>query len=306
MDRGCADFREPEGEVVRRNPLPRRWVHNRPRMEKQPPRPDREILEYYERGKERDRLDDARGGAPLERERTREVLGRHLPGPPATVVDVGGGAGVHALWLSSLGYDVHLRDPVLLHVEQARADARERGLGLASAAVGDARALDLGDGCSDVVLLLGPLYHLQEAGDRRRALQEARRVLRVGGLLAVVAVSRWSPILGGLAVGLLEHPAHLRVVQAAAKTGRFDPKPPSGFTRAYLHRPEELREEVSSTGFEVLDLVGLEGVGFAFEDFAQRWAEPAKRAALMEAARLIEGVPELLGLSPHLLLVARH
>jgi SAM-dependent methyltransferase len=164
--------------------------------------------------------------------------------------------------------------------------------------VGDARALDLGDGSAHVALLLGPLYHLQEAADRRRALQEARRVLRSGGLLAVAAVSRWSQILGGLAVGLLEDPEHLRVVEEAAKTGRFDPKPPSGFTRAYLHRPGELREEVSSAGFGVRDRVGL-------EDFAQRWADPAKRAALMEAARLIEGVPELLGLSPHMLLVGR-
>lgn len=280
-------------------------MHNGRLMGKQPPRPDREILEYYERGKERDRLDAARGGAPLERERTREVLGRHLPSPPATVVDVGGGAGAHALWLSSLGYDVHLRDPVPLHVAQAEADAREWGLSLASVAVGDARALDLGDGSADVVLLLGPLYHLQEATDRRRALLEARRVLRAGGLLAVAAVSRWAPILGGLAIGLLEHPEHLRVVEEAAETGRFDPEPPSGFTRAYLHRPEELREEISSAGFGVLDLVGLEGVGFAFSDFAHRWADPAKQTALMEAARLIEGVPELLGLSPHLLLVAR-
>jgi SAM-dependent methyltransferase len=274
-------------------------------MGRRPPQPDREILQYYERGKERDRLDAARGGGPLERERTREVLARHLPVPPATVVDVGGGAGVHALWLSSLGYHVHLRDPVPLHVEQAEADARERGLSLISAAVGDARAIDLPEASADVVLLLGPLYHLQERADRRTALLEARRILRTGGLLLAAAVSRWSPILGGLAVGLLENPEHLRVVEAAAETGRFDPKPPSGFTRAYFHRPEELREEVSSAGFGVMELVGLEGVGFAFEDFAHRWADPKKREALMEAARLIEEVPELLGLSPHLLLVAQ-
>ncbi len=46
---------------------------------------DREMIEYYERGEERDRLEGARGGAPLERERTREVLGRHLPDPLSTV-----------------------------------------------------------------------------------------------------------------------------------------------------------------------------------------------------------------------------
>jgi hypothetical protein len=122
-------------------------------MEKWPPEPDRVILEYYQQGMERDRLDAARGGAPLDRERTREVLRRHLPGPPATVVDVGGGASVHALWLSSLGYDVHLRDPLPLYVEQAKADAREQGLSLASAVAGVARALDLSGGCAEVVLL---------------------------------------------------------------------------------------------------------------------------------------------------------
>lgn len=69
----------------------------------------------------------------------------------------------------------------------------------------------------------------------------------------------------------------------------FDPTLPSGFTRAYLHRPEELRREVSSAGLWTLDLVGLEGVGFAFGDYVRRWADLAKRAALVEAARLIEG-----------------
>lgn len=119
------------------------------------PRPEREVLDYYGRGKERGRLEAGYG--PLERERTREILSRVLPRPPATVADVGGGAGVHALWLASSGYSVHLRDPVPLHVEQAGAASRELGLRLASVGVGDARELDLGAASVDAVLLLGPL-----------------------------------------------------------------------------------------------------------------------------------------------------
>jgi SAM-dependent methyltransferase len=272
-------------------------------MAELPQRPEREVLEYYGRGKERDRLETAYG--PLERERTREVLSRVLPRPPATVADIGGGAGVHALWLASLGYPVHLRDPVPLHVEQAEAAARERGLRLASVGVGDAREVDLEVDSVDAALLLGPLYHLQEAVDRRKALEEARRILRAYGVLVVAAISRWAPVLDGLKLGLLEDEGHLRVLDEAQETGRFDPLPQSGFTKAYLHRPEELREEASSAGFEVLDVVGVEGPGFALADFAERWANPRKRAALFEGARRVERVPELLGLSPHLLLVAR-
>lgn len=272
-------------------------------MPEGPRRPESEILGYYARGAERDRLDAGYG--PLERERTLEVLARHLPSPPATVVDVGGGAGVHALWLASLGYAVHLRDPVPLHVDQAGTAAREQGLRLASVAVGDARDLDLVAGSADVALMLGPLYHMQEAEDRRRALEEARRVLRAGGLLAVAAISRWAPVLDGLKLGLLEDEGHLAVLDEAQETGRFDPLPQSGFTRAYFHRPAELRAEVEAAGFGVLDLVGLEGAGFLLSDFAERWADPRGREALLEGARRVEEVPELLGLSPHLLLTAR-
>ena len=86
---------------------------------------DSKILAYYQEGVERERL--LRGGAGrLEYLRTRELLARYLPLAPATVLDVGGGAGVYALSLAREGYQVHLIDPVPLHVEQAR------GLGLAT------------------------------------------------------------------------------------------------------------------------------------------------------------------------------
>jgi len=39
------------------------------------------------------------------------------------VVDVGGAAGVYAFPLAKQGYEVHLIDPVELHLEQARSRA---------------------------------------------------------------------------------------------------------------------------------------------------------------------------------------
>jgi hypothetical protein len=72
--------------------------------------PDAAILAHYEEGVERERL--LRGGAGnLEYLRTRELLARYLPPVPATVLDVGGGAGVYALPLARQGYSVHLIAP---------------------------------------------------------------------------------------------------------------------------------------------------------------------------------------------------
>src|SRR5437870_12160483 len=82
------------------------------------PQPLPEVLAFYARGLEDRRLRGEEG--LLERYRTQELLLRYLPPPPAVVLDVGGGPGHYALWLAALGYEVHLVDPVPLHLEQAR------------------------------------------------------------------------------------------------------------------------------------------------------------------------------------------
>jgi SAM-dependent methyltransferase len=144
---------------------------------------------YYERGEERDRLAEPRG--QLEFERTKEIVLRHLPPPPAVVADIGGGPGRYALWLAELGYQVVHRDLMPTHVEQLR--QASGGNPLIDAAVADARELDLADASADAVLLLGPLYHLGRRADRLRALAEAWRVVRPGGPVFVAAISRWAP-----------------------------------------------------------------------------------------------------------------
>ncbi|WP_329447545.1 class I SAM-dependent methyltransferase [Streptomyces sp. NBC_01426] len=144
------------------------------------------IASYYTEYDEASRLHTTAVGR-LEFERTRELLRRSLPPPPARVLDVGGGPGTHARWLVEDGYEVLLVDPVPKHVEQAREYAPG-----CSAELGDARESALPADSWDAVLLLGPLYHLSERGERLAALREARRVAVPGGLVAVAGISRHS------------------------------------------------------------------------------------------------------------------
>ena len=144
-----------------------------------------EIVTHYERGDEIQRLSSSLG--QLEETRIRELISRHLPATPAVVYDVGGGPGSYACWLARQGYEVHLVDPVPLHVEQAAAASQAQpDQPIAELCVGDARHLDRGDGSVDVVLMLGPLYHLTERNERIAALQESYRILRKGGIIFVV------------------------------------------------------------------------------------------------------------------------
>jgi SAM-dependent methyltransferase len=259
------------------------------------------VRAYYERGEERDRLSEGRG--QLEYIRTTEIVARRLPPPPAVIADIGGGPGRYALWLASLGYQVEHRDLMPLHVTQLLVDAAAVS-GIRSA-LGDARELDLPDASADAVLLLGPLYHLARRADRIAAVGEAARILRPGGTLFAAAISRWATRIDGI-IGkqiYLKYPAAVELIDEAERAGVFPPLHAGAFS-AYSHRPDDLRAELTEAGLEVTDLVSVEGPGMILADLDARMADPADRAAILDGARALERVPELIGFGPHLLATA--
>jgi 2-polyprenyl-3-methyl-5-hydroxy-6-metoxy-1,4-benzoquinol methylase len=263
---------------------------------------DPDVSAYYGRGGERNRLESPQGR--LEFTRTKEILRRHLPSPPATLADVGGGAGSYSVWLAKEGYRVLLRDLMPLHIDQAIEGATDEGVKL-DVAVCDARALDIGTDEVDAVLLLGPLYHLPDRDDRIKALSEALRIARPGAPVFVAAISRWAPLLDGLAQRLYrDYPDATALLDQVIDTGVLAPLFPGSFT-GFCHRPDELVAETIEAGLECVDLVTVEGLAFAFPDLAERWGDPVDQEAVLDAVRRIERAEELMGLGPHLLLTAR-
>jgi ubiquinone/menaquinone biosynthesis C-methylase UbiE len=265
-----------------------------------------EILRHYDGARpERTRITE--GFGELELVRTREIVRRHLPAPPARVLDVGGGEGVHAIWLANDGHDVHLIDPVAAHIDAATTAAASLAQPF-TAAVGDARALDVADASYDAVLVLGPCYHLIDEADRSQALREAHRVVRPGGVVFVAAISRFASLFDGLARGFLFEPsgAFRAIVEQDLANGqhRNPTDEPNWFTTAYFHRPDELAAEATAAGLTVRELVGVEGLAGWLPGSGEHWADPEARETILFAARATETEPALAGLSAHLLLVA--
>jgi SAM-dependent methyltransferase len=260
------------------------------------------VSHYEDEIREEDRITTGRGR--LELLRTQEILRRHLPEPPADILDVGGATGVHASWLAVDGYRVHIVDLTPRHVEKARADLEPLGV---SAELGDARRLSGADASFDVVLLFGPLYHLVDRADRVQALREARRVVRPGGMVAVAAINRFASLFDGLSQGFLFEPEFRAIVERDLLDGcHVNPEQrPHWFTTAFFHHPDELRSEIDDAGLELVELVGVEGIAHWQPHLDERWETDEGRDTILFAARAVESEPSLLGLSSHLVAVAR-
>lgn len=262
-----------------------------------------EILSYYERFDEADRL--ASGSGLLEYARMRELIQRFLPSPPGVVLDVGGGPGRYSCWLAEVGYEVHLIDPVEKHVRQAReASGSQPDHPLASVTPGDASSLNHGDGSVDAVLLMGPLYHLSDRHQRLIALSEARRVLRPGGLLVAKAINRFAALLDGLRQGFIDDPTYVPILRRGLDDGRHHGDGRSYFTTAFFHRPEELKAEVLEAGFNCMGLYPVQGPGELATEVEGRMADAAKREQLLDLVRSVEQEATLLGVSSHFIVVA--
>ncbi|MCB5163573.1 class I SAM-dependent methyltransferase [Streptomyces virginiae] len=260
---------------------------------------DARIADFYAEYDEASRLHATAVGR-LEFERTRELLRRHLPVAPARVLDVGGGPGTHARWLTKDGYEVLLVDPVPKHVEQARAYAPG-----CSAELGDARDLAFPSDCFEAVLLLGPLYHLADRADRLRALREACRVTVPGGLVAAAGISRYSlmqdyTVSAGLTPELLAGE-----VAQVISTGSYDGS--RGFTVIHFHTAAELAEEATEAGLNGVSVHGIEGPGWAYVVAADRYASQKVAGALLAdaitTARLADEHCALVDASSHVLAV---
>jgi ubiquinone/menaquinone biosynthesis C-methylase UbiE len=267
---------------------------------------DSDLNGFYRSFCEKERL--SKGHGLLEKLRTQEILRQRMPPPPGVVFDIGGAAGVHALWLAEMGYEVHLIDPMPLHIEQAKlASDKQPDHPIAECAVGDARKLQREDESVDIILMFGPLYHLTEMGDRIAAMKEAARILKRGGLLFGAGVSRFASTLDGIQSGFLDDPAFEKIVAQDLATGRHENPTghPAWFTSTYFHHPSEMKGEVERAGLRHLETLGVEGPARMMGSLDELLRNTKSRARILKGLTLIESEPSLLGASAHLMVVAK-
>ena len=144
------------------------------------------ISGFYGQIDEDSRLQNSRHGQ-LEFRTTMAYIHRYLPAN-AKVLEVGAGTGRYSVALAKEGMDVTAVELVESNLAVLRENAK--GLSNLQSYQGDAADLSrFADATFDGTLVLGPMYHLYEPGEINRAIDEAIRVTKPGGVILFAFIS---------------------------------------------------------------------------------------------------------------------
>lgn len=261
-----------------------------------------DIAAYYNNDPEREhsRLERHQ----LEHDLTWRYLNQYLPAQ-GTILEIGAATGRYTLELAKRGYSITAVDLSAGLLEGCRKSIVEKGLETqVRFAVADARDLtSVTEKEFDIVLLMGPLYHLTLETDRKAALQETFDRLREGGILFSAFISRFG-IMGDLLKnmpGWIEDQAEVRSILEKGKDP--DHSPGEGF-RGYFAQVSEIAPLHEAIGFETLAVAGVEPA-ISSDDESYNNLQGKQRQLWLDLLYEISTEKSIIGASRHLLYIGR-
>ena len=193
---------------------------------------------------------------------TFHFIDKYLP-KKGTVLDAGSGPGRYAIELAKRGYKVTLFDLAPENLEFARKKLQRlhlpgRASNFVEGSVEDLSAFPRGS--FDAVLCLGgPLSHLMNVKERKKAVSELVRVAKVDAPIVVSVINKFPMLLYELrGEHGLRDPVGRRIFRRILKSGDYFGE--SLFTAFHGFMPEELRELFSIPSVRILEMAGLEGL----------------------------------------------
>lgn len=211
--------------------------------------------------------------------------------PGDKILDVGAGTGAYSIYFSRNGYEISA-----LELADANVAAfRKRIMPGDCIDLVQGNALDLSrypDKHFDIVLVLGPLYHLERKEDKQRCIEEAKRVCKDGGKIFFAFISNDMVIL-----------TELMYNEKYFLGDTYDHDSFKVYDFPFVFNTlDEMREILHRGGVKILDEVASDGVSELLEGRINALEEESYEQYLRYHFYTCEK-PEMLGRSNHLLFV---
>lgn len=216
--------------------------------------------------------------------------------PKAKILEIGAATGRYSITLAEMGYDVTAVDLTPKNVEIMK--NKSRALKNFTCMVGD--ALDLSifeDKTFDMVLNLGPMYHLFNKKDKQRAISETIRITKKGGI-CMFAYLPCASIMTGYG---LRHQATTRLNEVMDKVGRFKDIPSEIFNAFYI---EDFKKLFDKTNTKYITNVATDGIAYVMREWIEQLTEQDYRAFLKWHFLTCERLDQQ-GYSSHLLYICK-
>ena len=226
------------------------------------------LCELYELGVEEDRLTKDKAHK-VEFLTTTKYVDEHLK-KDDKILEIGAGTGIYSLYYASKGYDVSAIELIQYNLDVFKSRIKE-GMKI------DARkgnALDLSiyeDNSFDITLLLGPIYHLFTKEDKEKAISEALRVTKKGGIVFIAYITNDSIVLNyGLRKGNLLKIKSDKEKGLANENYKFLDVPEEVFSVMYI---DEMKELMRQFDCEHLNTVASNGLSLAMRDYVNELSD---------------------------------
>lgn len=226
------------------------------------------VVESYENYNEENRL-STNNARRIEYLTTIRVLDELITGNKK-ILDCAAGTGIYAFHLADMGHDVTATDITPRHVKIMNDILETKSYDMHTAVLDATDMSVFADESFDVVLNMGPLYHLTDENARKKCLSECSRVLKKGGLLVTAYIPRYYifQYLAMQDVNYLDD----KLAKQLINTGilRHDDEK-CFWTDTYYSSADEMEKMHSEYGFETVDHFAQDGLTPQFNEKADSW-----------------------------------
>jgi len=176
------------------------------------------------------------------------------------VLEVGAGTGVYSFYYAERGNEVTATDLTPKHIEIMESKLKSKTSLRLNTKVANATNLsDFASEAFDVVMCLGPMYHLTDRVSQEKCISECLRVLKPGGILALAYITKFS-VFPYLVKGDQKYADESWVHRILDKGFTSSSEEDCFWTDAYFHAPEELEQLMRATHTDKLAHVATDGI----------------------------------------------
>lgn len=214
-----------------------------------------EVKNYYDKNciNELKRLDDPYNR--IEFFSTLYMIKKYFP-KEGLIFDIGSGPGRYSLELIKRGYKVSLMDISQNSITLAKNNIEENGFKAENYICGDARHLEYEtDNKYEAILLLGPMYHIQDIRERISILEECKRILKPKGIIIISYINTLGVLKNGI-TEFYEEFENLDTVYKYFSSNSYGKE--NSFTDSYFTTPDEAIKEVMESGLDIISYAGAE------------------------------------------------